>query len=91
VPEGGEFPVQTLAEPEPMARALHTRIAARGVRAILFRSRCAGGVRLGFVITAAHRLADLDRGVDTLAAARRDLHGGRTDAGLFAKEMSPCG
>ena len=45
------IPVQTLARiPGLAAPALHAGLSERGVRSILFRSRCGGGLRVGRIV-----------------------------------------
>jgi 8-amino-7-oxononanoate synthase len=67
---GSLFPVQTLA-PSPALDPvqLHGRLLQRGVRAVLTAPRTGGPPQLSFLITAAHRRAELDRAVETLAQA----------------------
>lgn len=65
---GGLFPVQTL-EPKSGtgARALHARLLALGVRAILHRPARGAGPRVSFLISARHSRADVDQALAALA------------------------
>jgi 8-amino-7-oxononanoate synthase len=69
---GGSLPVQTL-QPIPGVDPvrLHESLLAHGVRSVLASSRCGRGARVTFLITAAHRPADIDRAADALAGALR--------------------
>src|SRR5262249_14370871 len=67
---GGLFPVQTLAPAAALDPvAVHAQLLDRGVRTVLHRPRPGGRPRIGFLITARHRVAEIDRAVDALAAA----------------------
>lgn len=67
---GGMFPVQTLAPvPGLEATELHRLLDARGVRAVLQRPRAGVGPRLTLLITARHRVAEIDAAIDALADA----------------------
>jgi 8-amino-7-oxononanoate synthase len=67
---GGPFPVQTLiSDPRQAATTLHRRLWARGVRTVLHRSDGNSGPRISWLITARHRMDDILRAVQTLAAA----------------------
>jgi 8-amino-7-oxononanoate synthase len=72
---GGLFPVQVLAPaPGPPAPAIHARLRAAGVRALLVRRRAGRPPRLAFLLTAAHAPEDVDRALDAL---RRAVGGAR--------------
>jgi 8-amino-7-oxononanoate synthase len=70
--QGGLFPVQ-LVDPRDRidAGTLHLRLLCRGIRAVLLR--CCRGIemRLGFLINALHRPADIDRAIEALDVAMR--------------------
>ena len=67
---GGLFPVQTLAPARALDWvAVHARLLERGVRTVLHRPRPTAGPRLSLLITARHRLVDIDTAVDALAEA----------------------
>jgi len=67
---GGLAPVQTLGPvPGLPARALHDRLAAQGVQAVLYRPHGVGGPRVGFILTARHTRADVDAVTEALRAA----------------------
>ncbi len=58
---GGLFPVQTLAPIAGVEPArLHGALARRGVGSLLVQRRCSRSAAIGFVITAAHRPAELE-------------------------------
>jgi 8-amino-7-oxononanoate synthase len=69
---GGLFPVQTLT-PLPILNAgvLHERLLRLGVRTVLRRSHNGNGPRISFLLTALHRLQDIDRAVEALTYATR--------------------
>jgi 8-amino-7-oxononanoate synthase len=63
---GGLFPVQMLSVGGADARTLHLRLLCAGIRTVIVRC-CRGiGMRLGFLITALHRPADIDRAIEAL-------------------------
>jgi 8-amino-7-oxononanoate synthase len=69
---GGLFPVQMInARNRIDARTLHLRLLGRGIRAVLVR--CCRGIemRLGFLINALHRPADIDRVIEALDGAMK--------------------
>ena len=69
---GGLFPVQIVKPRDRIdAGSLHLRLLYRGIRAVLLR--CCGDVemRLGFLINALHRPADIDRAIEALDGAMR--------------------
>ena len=67
---GGLFPVQTLAPlPGLDVPTLHTRLLALGVRTVQHAARNGQGARISFLITARHRLEDIDRAVHALSSA----------------------
>jgi 8-amino-7-oxononanoate synthase len=68
----GLFPVQMInARDRVDARTLHLRLLGRGIRTVLVR-RCRGiEMRLGFLINALHRPADIDRAIEALDGAMR--------------------
>jgi 8-amino-7-oxononanoate synthase len=72
----GLFPVQPLKLPgriEP--RAVHRALLGRGVSPVLHRDSNDGGSRISFVLTASHRLSEIDYAVESLAdALRRGSH-----------------
>ena len=62
---GGLFPVQTLElPPEVDAVALHERLLELGIRTVLHQGRNGAGPRVSFIITARHRVSEIDRAVD---------------------------
>ena len=64
------FPVQSLATPrESDAGVLHRRLQRRGVRALLYKPACRPRAMVGFIITAGHTPAGIDRAVDAVADA----------------------
>lgn len=65
---GGPFPVQSLADISGYAaRTLYQQLLEQGIRSVLHRGAGPKGPRLSFLITARHRLAELDHAVDILA------------------------
>lgn len=65
---GSLFPVQTLRPVAAMdATRLHSLLQEAGVETVLHRTRHGCAARLSFVLTASHRLADIDRAVALLA------------------------
>ena len=68
--QGGLFPIQMINARDRMdARTLHLRLLRRGIRTVLLR--CCRGIemRLGFLINALHRPADIDRAIEALEDA----------------------
>lgn len=66
----GLFPVQVLKPIAGMSgQMLHERLLRKGVRTLLQRGDTEGEARVGFVLNARHRLADVDRAVQALAQA----------------------
>lgn len=64
------FPVQPLRlAPYVDARAVHRALVRRGVRPVLHRDPSGGGPRISFLITARHRLSEIDRAAECLWAA----------------------
>ncbi len=63
---GGLFPVQTLSVGGADARILHLRLLCAGIRTVLVRCCLGVGARLGFLITALHRPADIDHAIEVL-------------------------
>jgi 8-amino-7-oxononanoate synthase len=64
---GGLFPVQTLPPIAAMdAVRLHRRLQSAGVQTVLHRAHPGVAARLSFVLTASHRLEDIDRAVAVL-------------------------
>lgn len=64
---GGPFPVQSLAGIcGYAAHTLHQGLLTQGIRTVLHRGAGPEGPRLSFLITARHRLSELDRAVDAL-------------------------
>src|SRR5262249_48366799 len=64
------FPVQSLLTPrEADAGVLHRRLQQRGVRALLYKPACRPRAMVGFIITARHTPAGVDRAVDPVADA----------------------
>lgn len=62
------FPVQPLKLPGRIdARALYRALLGRGVRPVLHRDSNDGGSRISFVLTARHRMSEIDRAVQSLA------------------------
>jgi 8-amino-7-oxononanoate synthase len=69
-PAGGGFPVQTLIPPAGFdARRLYQHLLSCGIRTVLTRSRCTGAARVSFLLTTAHRFADIARAVSALAGS----------------------
>jgi len=66
-PRGTIFPVQTLLT-GPRAPRVHARLLQAGVHSVLHRGH-RGEMRLAFVVTASHRVSE----VDAAAAALRRL------------------
>lgn len=74
----GLFPVQTVqpdAGLDPLT--VYRRLGELGIRAVLHRPRCGQGIALSFILTAAHREADVDRAADAIAIALSGRSGGR--------------
>jgi 8-amino-7-oxononanoate synthase len=67
-PRGPFFPVQTLLT-GPRARRVHDRLLQAGVRSVLHRGH-RGELRLVFVVTASHRVRDLDVAAAALRQCR---------------------
>ncbi len=64
------FPVQPLKLPERIdARSLYRALLRRGVRTVLHRDADEGGARISFVLTASHRMSEIDRALASLADA----------------------
>lgn len=64
---GGLFPVQTLKPiPGMDAITLHERLLRYGIKTVLHSGRHGCGPRISFLITARHRLSDIDRAVGVL-------------------------
>jgi len=64
------FPVQSLVMPrESDASVLHRRLQRRGVRALLYKPACRPRTMVGFIITALHTPAGIDRAVEAVANA----------------------
>jgi 8-amino-7-oxononanoate synthase len=61
------FPVQPLKLPGIDARALYRELLGRGVRSVLHRDASDGSPRISFVLTARHRLSEIDSAVESLA------------------------
>jgi 8-amino-7-oxononanoate synthase len=69
---GGPLPVQTFVPPSGIdALALHGRLLGRGIRSVLLDGGSRIAPRLGLLITAAHRRADVHRAATTLAELTR--------------------
>jgi 8-amino-7-oxononanoate synthase len=69
---GGIFPVQTLASDAALdITELHRRLLVAGVRTVLHRDRIRRTTRLSFLITAGHRLEEIEHAVAALQAAVR--------------------
>ena len=65
---GGLFPVQTLKlTPNVDAIALHERLLEHGIKAVLHQGRNGTGPQISFIITARHRMTDIERATMTLA------------------------
>jgi len=76
---GGLFPVQTLTPGAARdARLVHARLAASGIRAVLHAARSGRASRISFLITARHRVSDLDRAAEALARAFAEALGDST-------------
>jgi 8-amino-7-oxononanoate synthase len=64
---GSLFPVQPLRLPRTMdARSVYRRLLERGVQPVLHRDADAGSSRISFVLSARHRLSDIDYAVASL-------------------------
>jgi 8-amino-7-oxononanoate synthase len=64
---GEAFPMQTLDLPDGVnANAIQRRLLLRGIRTVVVRGCRNMGVRLGFLITAWHRSADIDHAIEAL-------------------------
>jgi 8-amino-7-oxononanoate synthase len=62
--DGALFPVQTLRHRSPISHvALNRRLAAQGVRTLLLQPEREAAPRVVFILTARHRLCDIDRAV----------------------------
>jgi 8-amino-7-oxononanoate synthase len=62
--QGGEFPVQSISLPRGCdPRALHLRLQRRGLFAVPLRDD-SRGPRLGLIVTAVHRSAEIEAAVD---------------------------
>ena len=69
----GLFPVQTIPSPGGLdLRDVHQRLGELGIRAVLHRPRCAPGLALSFIFTAAHRRAEAEQAARAVGVA---LHG----------------
>jgi 8-amino-7-oxononanoate synthase len=66
---GGLFPAQSVTATGLDVRAVHRRLRAAGIRAVIHRARCSGEAALTFVITARHTPQELDRAAQGLAEA----------------------
>jgi 8-amino-7-oxononanoate synthase len=76
---GNLFPVQPLKLPGRVdARALYRGLLRRGVRSVLHQDSNDGGSRISFVLTASHRLSEIDRAVQSLAETLVGLTTGLT-------------
>lgn len=66
----GLFPVQTIPPQDGLnLREVHRRLGELGIRAVLHRPRCEPGLALSFIVTAAHRRAEVDRAARALGIA----------------------
>jgi 8-amino-7-oxononanoate synthase len=64
---GGLFPVQTLKEISgECAGTLHDKLSRLGVRTVLHRGHGKNGPSLSFILTARHRVTEIDRAVKML-------------------------
>ena len=71
-PRVDDFPIQPVGPFRlPTARRLHDGLRRRGVRTVLQKSRCSQAAHVTFIVTAMHRLADVDAALATLAGALR--------------------
>jgi len=62
------FPVQPLELPATIdAHALHRALLGHGVRSVLHRDSRSDNPRISFVLTARHRLSEIDHAVESLA------------------------
>ncbi len=69
---GSLFPVQPLELREGMdARAVYRALLGFGVRPVLHRDSSGGGSRISFVLTARHRLSEIDHAVESLTGRNR--------------------
>jgi 8-amino-7-oxononanoate synthase len=67
---GGSFPVQALATPDlDGAWAVHRTLLGQGVHTVVQRPRCRRGAYVTLIVTARHRLSEIDRAAAALARA----------------------
>jgi 8-amino-7-oxononanoate synthase len=75
----GTFPVQSLRFPSPLDPVLvHRELLGLGIRAVLHRSSCLGGVAVSFLITARHSAANVDAAISALVRAANASQPART-------------
>jgi 8-amino-7-oxononanoate synthase len=67
--DGGLFPVQTLRPAGIAAAVLYERLLGLGIRTIMVRRGRAVGARVAFLITALHRLSDIDLAIEAIGRA----------------------
>jgi 8-amino-7-oxononanoate synthase len=67
--DGGLFPVQTLRPAGIAAPVLHERLLGLGIRTIVVRRSREFGARIAFLITALHRLSDIDLAIEAIGRA----------------------
>jgi len=69
---GGLFPVQTLREVSgECASTLHEKLSRVGIRTVLHRGHGKNGPSLSFILTARHRITEIDRAVKMLVCVLR--------------------
>ena len=66
-PDGGSFPVQRVRPIGISAETLHLRLLALGIRTVVVRCCRGRGRQVVFLITARHRLSEIDRAADAIA------------------------
>ncbi|HRI39878.1 MAG TPA: aminotransferase class I/II-fold pyridoxal phosphate-dependent enzyme, partial [Nitrospira sp.] len=80
---GGDFPVQTWAPlPDSNPGEVYEALLQRGVRTVLHRARHGFQAQISFLITARHRLQDIDHATEAL----RDVLRRPTTPGLFLEK-----
>lgn len=80
---GGDFPVQTWEpSPESNPAKIHNALLQRGVRTVLHRARHGFQAQISFLITARHRIQDIDHATDAL----KDVIQRATSPGLFLEK-----
>jgi 8-amino-7-oxononanoate synthase len=89
IPDGGLFPVQTLATLSGAATlALHAHLLDRGIRTVLHRGRRENGPRLSFLMNADHQVEQVDHAVTVIADKCRNSV---TEGAARKVSCCPCG